>query len=135
MPNTAVFDANADGNTKVSQLVPPAFVASIWRSPWVDVTAFRRLNLICRADQPFAADGVVIEQSDSANPAADSDADYWTSSGTEGTSLETQPVTGVQNYRVAMSVERIGLFARLVVKHGASVPTAFKAKLVGAGIT
>lgn len=140
MPATARFDADADGNTLVEQLVPAFDGGGVWKSAWLDVTPFRRINVNVRANQPFAVDGVVLEQSILVNPAADADADYWTPSGSGvdgGTVVATHPIIGsVTNYRVALSVERNAcLRARLVVKHGGVAPTAFRARVVGAGIT
>lgn len=136
MVQTAVFDADADGNSLVTQLTAPTFTSNIWESSWVNATAHRRLTCIVSANQPFATNGVVIEQSNTVSPTLDADAHYWTASSTDGTTLSTHPInTAVTYYHVAMSVERVGLNARLVVKHAGTVPTTFSARLIGAGIT
>lgn len=132
MVQTATFNADANGNTLVSQLTAPAFPANVWRSNWVDVSAHRRLTGIVAANQPLAANGCVVEQSIATAPSTDQDAHYPTSGGAPQL---TNPVTGQAYYTFAFSIERVGVFARLVVKHAGVAPTVFFAKLVGAGIT
>jgi len=133
MSQKAIFDADADQNTIVSQMTVPTFSSNIWRSNWMDATAFRRLTGIVAADDELAANGIVIEQSLASDPSADSDAHYWTV--VNPTNDDTNPVTGQAYDHGAWSVERVGLFARLVVQHDGVEPTTFFAKLVGAGIT
>ena len=139
MTQKATFDAQAAQNTKISQLVVPTFAANIWRSAWVNVSAYRALDVLVASDTPLAAAGVVLEQCARPAPSGDSDARYWTASNEtgapDGNVQQTHPITGVQDYRVVFTAERAGLFARLVVKHGGVEPTVFDATLIGAGIT
>lgn len=139
MTLNATFDADADTNSIVTQLTAPTFTANVWESAWVNATAYRRLTAIVAGNQPFATNGIVIEQSNTVSPTVDADAHYWTASGTgvnAGTSLDTHPInTAVTYYHAGLSVERIGLMARLVIKSGGTDPTTFSARLVGAGIT
>ena len=143
MAQTIRFDADAVGNRKVNQTTVPAFdVSNVWRSPWVSVTEERRLTGVVNMDKAAAPSGVVIEQS--FNPTqppdgggGDAYADTWdyAQPGVGADVQQTNPATGATHYSDCFSAERVGLWARLVVKHAGVAPGAFKAVLIGAGVT